>query len=101
MDSVFLQNCGRRIPMISATSNPGSAFTLNASVSGTVVYLDNWAIGELAEGDRSIRRRFVAAIRSGIDVLFSVTNVAELSGPQGKSVKATKSFLNEIGPRWF
>src|SRR6266851_4944250 len=36
-----------------------------------------------------------------MDLLFSVTNAAELSGPQGKSADAVRMFLDEIGPRWF
>jgi hypothetical protein len=50
--------------MIRATSKPdGPSFmTLNASVSGPTVYLDNWAMGDLAEGDPSRRNRFVAAV---------------------------------------
>jgi len=75
--------------------------TLNASVSGPVVYLDNWAFINLAKGDQSRRRRFLDAIRSGVDLLFSATNAAELSGPQGRSAEAVKAFLDEIGPRWF
>lgn len=75
--------------------------TLNASVSGPVVYLDNWAIYDLAEGDSARRRRFIAAMRSGMDLLFSVTNVAELGGPQGQSADAVREFLDDIGPRWF
>jgi hypothetical protein len=65
------------------------------------VYLDNWAIGDLAEGDSSRRRRFIDAMRCGVDLLFSVTNAAELSGPQGRSAEAVRTFLDEIGPRWF
>ena len=75
--------------------------TLKASVNGPVVYLDNWAFIELAKGDPSQRRRFLDAIRSGADVLFSVTNAAELSGPQGRSAEAVRTFLDEIGPRWY
>ncbi len=36
-----------------------------------------------------------------MDLLFSVTNAAELSGPQGKSADSVRAFLDEIGPRWF
>jgi hypothetical protein len=87
--------------MVRATANAdGPLFTLNASVSGPAVYLDNWAIGELAEGDSSRRSRFVDAMH-GMDLLFSVTNAAELSGPQGQSAEAVRTFLDEIGPRWF
>jgi len=75
--------------------------TLNASVSGPVVYLDNWAIYDLAESDSARRKRFIDAIRSGMDLLFSVTNVAELWGPQGRSADAVREFLDDIGPRWF
>jgi hypothetical protein len=88
--------------MIRATSRPEGPFlTLNASVSGPVVYLDNWAMGDLAEGNPSRRRRFIDAMRSGVDLLFSVTNAAELSGPQGRSAEAVRAFLDEIGPHWF
>jgi hypothetical protein len=75
--------------------------TLNASVNGPVVYLDNWAFIELAKKDPSRRRRFLDAIRSGADVLFSVTNAAELSGPQGVSAEAVRAFLDELGPHWY
>lgn len=89
--------------MITATSKAdGESFmTVNASVSGPVVYLDNWAIGDLAEGPASRRMRFIAALCCGMDLLFSVTNAAELSGPQGESANAIRAFLDEIGPRWF
>lgn len=88
--------------MIRATANAdGPLFTLNASVNGPVVYLDNWAIYDLAEGDPRRRKRFIEAMRSGMDLLFSVTNVAELWGPQGRSAEAVRTFLDEIGPRWF
>lgn len=88
--------------MIRATANSdGALFTLNASVNGPVVSLDNWAFINLAKGDPSRRKRFLAAIHRGIEVLFSVTNAAELSGPQGRSAAAVREFLDEIGPRWF
>jgi hypothetical protein len=74
---------------------------LNVNVSGPVVYLDNWAFIELAKKDPSRRRRFIDAVHSGVDLLFSVTNAAGLSGPQGRSAEAVKAFLDEIGPRWF
>jgi len=43
---------------------------LNASLSSVVVYLDNWAVGNLAEQDSSRRTRFARAIQSGADLLF-------------------------------
>ena len=78
-----------------------TATGLHVSVNGAVVYLDNWAFIELAKKDPVRRRRFLAAVHGGIDVLFSVTNAAEFSGPQGRSADALKAFLDEIGPRWF
>ncbi len=89
--------------MIRATSsNDGSSFVFSATVRGFPIYLDNWAIGDLAEGDRLRRKRFVAAVcNGGADLMFSVTNAAQLWGPLGKSFDAVKSFLNEVGPNWF
>jgi len=78
-----------------------TATGLHVSVKGAVVYLDNWAFIELAKKNPVRRRRFLAAVHGGIDLLFSVTNAAELSGPQGRSADAVKTFLDEIGPRWF
>jgi hypothetical protein len=78
-----------------------TATGFKASVSGPVVYLDNWAIAELAEKDPVRRNRFIEAVHSGVELLFSVTNATELSGPQGRSADLVKSFLQDIGPHWF
>lgn len=86
--------------MIRASANH-NGLTFNASVSGPVVYLDNWAIIRLAKDDQSRRRRFIEAIHSGFELLFSVTNAVELSGPQGRSADIVRAFLDEIGPHWF
>ena len=88
--------------MITATSSiDGPAFTVSATVNGLAIYLDNWAVIDLAEGDPSRRRRFIDALQSGADLLFSVTNAAELIGPEGESFDTVKSFLNQLGPHWF
>src|SRR6266446_8800452 len=72
------------------------------SVSGLSVYLDNWAIGDLAEGDPSRRRRFIDALCTGeADLVFSVANAAELTGAQGESRDSVKAFLDEIRLHWF
>src|SRR6266550_7520844 len=97
-----MQKVMQNFCMIRATAKPdGPIFTMHASVAGPVVYLDNWAIYDLAEGDASRRRRFIAAVNTGMDLLFSVTNAAELAGPKGASADATRAFLDAIGPRWF
>ncbi|MGA7919201.1 MAG: hypothetical protein WCA38_05970 [Candidatus Acidiferrales bacterium] len=75
-------------------------FAVNAVVKGLAVYLDNWAICDLAEGEPGRRARFIAALHSGADLLFSVSNAVDLTGPQGDSLDAVRSFLNEIGPCW-
>jgi hypothetical protein len=75
--------------------------TFIASVSGTPVYLDTFAIKSLARGDPSLRRRFVTALHNGADLLFSVANVAELVGPQGASSEAFGGFLDEVGAHWY
>jgi hypothetical protein len=87
--------------MISLTSKPDGSLTLNASVNGTVIYLDTWAFIRLAKEDPSRRKRFIDAVHRGADILFSVTNAAELSGPKEDSAEAVKTFLDEIGPHWF
>jgi hypothetical protein len=88
--------------MIRATASfDGPAFALNATVSGLAVYLDNWAVIDLAEGDTSRRRRFIEAICTGGDLLFSVANAAELAEQQGASVNTIKTFLDELGPHWY
>ncbi len=89
--------------MIQATASSDIApVTFTARVRGLAIHLDNWALGDLAEGDPSRRARFLTALRSGVaDLMFSVTNVVELAGLRGRSYVAVKSFLNEIGPNWF
>ena len=87
--------------MIRATSSiEGPPVTFNATVSGLAVYLDNWAVINLAKGDPSRRKRFVEAVCAGGDLLFSSANAAELTGPKGKSLEAVKAFLDQLGPHW-
>jgi hypothetical protein len=87
--------------MLRATASiDAPAFAINAMVNGLAVYLDNWAIIDLAKGDPGRRTRFIAAFHSGADLLFSVSNAVDLTGPQGASLEAVRMFLNEIGPHW-
>jgi hypothetical protein len=66
------------------------------------LYLDNWAIIELAKGDRARRDRVIHAIRNGADLMFSPTNAAEILAPDyASSVDEVKAFLDAIGPCWF
>jgi hypothetical protein len=56
--------------MIQATaSNQGALFTLKASINGPAVYLDNWALIELAKKDPARRRRFINAVNAGAEVV--------------------------------
>ena len=87
--------------MIQATSSfDGPPLEIIAHVVGFPVYLDTWAIINLAKGDPSRRQRFVDAVRAGVDLLFSLANALELTGPKGESFDAVKSFLDELGPHW-
>jgi hypothetical protein len=89
--------------MIKLKSNIGDPFpTASAAVSGLAIYLDNFALISLAKGDAQRRNRLLSALYSGqADLLFSITNAAELTGPQGRSHNAIRTFLDEIGPHWF
>jgi hypothetical protein len=81
--------------------NNGAAFTVNASLVGIAVYLDNFAIIDLAEGDVARRQQFVSALHSGAELLFSVSNLVDLTGPTGASLDTMKVFLDEVGAHWF
>jgi hypothetical protein len=74
---------------------------VNASLTGIAVYLDNFAIMDLAEGNVLRRQRFISTLRSGAELLFSVSNVVDLTGPLGASLDAVRVFLDEIGAHWF
>jgi hypothetical protein len=88
--------------MITVTSNiDGPPLTFNVTLRRLVIYLDTFALIHLAERDRVLGNRFIALFGSQVDLLFSVTNAAELAGSQGASFEAVKQFLNEIGPHWF
>ncbi|MEE9159866.1 MAG: hypothetical protein V3U60_15965 [Gammaproteobacteria bacterium] len=88
--------------MIRARSGiDGPPLIFTATVSGLAIYLDNFALISLAKGDPLRRKRFVDAVRTGSDLLFSVTNAAELTGPQGRSLEAVRTFLDQVGRHWF
>ena len=56
--------------MLSFMSGEGGIpFSVNAALGGLAVYLDNFAIMDLAEGDRERRERFLASIHSGAELL--------------------------------
>src|ERR1051326_8843491 len=87
--------------MLTATTGTDNPVTFHATIKGVAVYLDFWALKQLAKGDASRRQRFVNAIRSGGDLIFSIANAVELTGPQGRSRNALKQFLDDLGPHWF
>ncbi len=87
--------------MITVCPDPTDLFAMRASVNGLTVFLDNFAIIDLAKRDPDRRRRFIATLNRGVDVLFSVSNAAELSGPQGDEIITIREFLDEIGTHWF
>jgi hypothetical protein len=88
--------------MLNVVSNHnGEPFSVNASLDGVAVYLDNFAIMDLAEKDASRRKQFISALHSGAELLFSVSNLVDLTGPLGASRDAVQSFLDEVGAHWF
>jgi hypothetical protein len=87
--------------MIKATCGAAGEPTFESTVNGIPIYLDTFAITALAKGDTSLRQRFVAALHNGADLLFSIANGIEISGAQGASALAIKTFLDELGPHWF
>jgi hypothetical protein len=91
----------RQWSVITVTPHPTDLFGMHASVDGLAVYLDLFAVKELAKGDPARRKRFISLLDRGVEILFSVANAAELSGPQGASFDKMRAFLDDIGPRWF
>jgi hypothetical protein len=88
--------------MITVTAHPTVLFSLHVEVDGIAVFLDHFAIKELSSKFHAARRkRFITALDRGARVLFSVGNAAELAGPLGDSFLEMRSFMDEIGPRWF
>jgi hypothetical protein len=87
--------------MIQITSGPdGPQLTIQVPANGFPVYLDHWAITNLAKHDPSRRGRFIDAVHAGAEVLFSFANVVQLTGPKEKSFELVKRFLDELGPHW-
>lgn len=75
--------------------------SLRASIVGFPVFLDQFAMYNLACQNPSRRVKFIECVNSGAEVLFSVSNAAELSATQGDSFRKIRDFVNDIGPRWF
>src|SRR5258708_26362659 len=91
--------CGNT--MIQITSSPdGPRLIMDVPASGLPVYLDNWAIIDLAKHDPSRRMRFIEAVHAGAELLFSFANVVQLTGPKGRSFHLVKRFLDDLGPHW-
>ncbi len=91
-----------QLEMIRATASfDGPPVRFKFTVSGLAIYLDNFALIGLAKNDPLRRDRFMSVLHKGADLLFSVSNAVELTGPQGKSLEAVRSFLDDVGPHWF
>lgn len=74
---------------------------IRATVNGLPVYLDNHSFIQLAGRDEARRRRFIEMMKTDCDLLFSVSNAAEISRSEGDSAKRILAFLDEIGAHWF
>lgn len=86
--------------MIETVASSQDTVTLRVTVRRLAVYLDNWAIVALAKDSGPLRDRFLKTLTDGVDILFSVTNAAEIVGPTGASQEAVRGFLEAIGPYW-
>jgi hypothetical protein len=78
----------------------GTDWRVETEVVGLPVYLDNHSIIDLAKRSPQLRTRFLTTLRERGTLLFSLTNAIEITGPQGKSSEAVRSFLSEVGPHW-
>ena len=73
-------------------------YRLSAVVRGIAVYLNNFAIIQIAQGSQKRRDRFLSCLSDeSADLLFSVANSIDLVG----SNKTVKAFLKEIANHWF
>lgn len=87
--------------MIRFTSESGRPVCEAFATGRYSVYLDNDSLITLAKTPNpEMRERFVAAIKNGGNLLFSLANAVEISGPQENSAEAVRSFLDSIGPHW-
>jgi hypothetical protein len=86
--------------MLSIESSSDGLPQVTAQLSGVAVYLDNWAIIELANGDAGRRKRFVDALKACGSLLFSFTNSIELGEAERGPAEQVREFLDEIGAHW-
>ena len=86
--------------MMRWTSDGGKPFVESELTGRYGVYLDNDSLIDLAKGAPDRRQRFVNQIRAKGGLLFSLTNAAELAGPQGASAAAVRNFLDSLGAYW-
>jgi hypothetical protein len=82
-------------------TNLNDPINIRATVNGLPIYLDNHSYIQLAGRDEARRRRFIETVTLGGDLLFSVSNAAEISRSQGDSAQRILAFLDEIGAHWF
>lgn len=85
--------------MIRFTTENGNPVVV-AQTKGYGVYLDNDSLIDLATRAASRRKRFVEMLQARATLLFSWANAIEVSGPEGPSAGAVRTFLDSIGPHW-
>lgn len=86
--------------MIRFTTEDGKLSCVAELMGRFGVYLDNFSIIDLAKGPAAQRQRFLDALKTRGTLLFSLTNAAEVAGPQGASASAVRAFLDGVGPYW-
>ena len=85
---------------MSIDAGPDGLPVIVAKLEGVAVYLDNWAIIELANGDPKRRERFVKALKACGSLMFSFTNSIELGEAEGQPSERVRAFLDEVGAHW-
>jgi hypothetical protein len=88
--------------VITVISTDHAPVEFEVRVAGLALYLDNFALIELAKPQHDERRRrLLAALKkSNGSLLFSATNGAELAALTGTSASNVRAFLNDFGSRW-
>lgn len=82
--------------MLESFETAEGVFT-RATVGYVGVFLDNWAIIDLAKGDSTRRDRIIRAFNSGADLMFSPVSAMEVLGPsEESSIAPIKAFLDAI-----
>ena len=86
--------------MITVTKPTDENYEVSASTRPPSIYLDTWAL-RLFSSDPDHRQKLLTFFRANGTLLFSLTNILEISRITGNSAKLIRDFLAEVGEQWF